>query len=189
MPHCAVSKCFNNSSNSPGLSFFSFPKVNQSEWLHRCARKDKINIKTARVCGKHFLDDDLDESYKIQRSVMPTNVKLKPKLKTGAVPSFNLPSSTFRQVASLTTYDDTVLNWNFIWCSFIIGQTFSHFLDAHKSQFTNLYLELGHGVCTNIIFRLYHNFIFCELYDASCQLLHSSGHWYFLHEWIAKSLL
>ena len=56
-------------------------------------------MKTARVCGKHFLDSDLDESFKMQRAVMASTVNLRPKLRVGAVPSVNLPSSTFvRQV-------------------------------------------------------------------------------------------
>ena len=41
-------------------SFHSFPgniKL-MKKWVLFCKRKDKINPKTAKICSKHFLDED-----------------------------------------------------------------------------------------------------------------------------------
>lgn len=66
---CAVSSCKNYYYKNPTpenkLSFFSFPKDKQrrDEWVHKCCRKDKFNVSTARICSDHFKPDDFEGLY------------------------------------------------------------------------------------------------------------------------------
>lgn len=56
----------NQSKKNPlnkNIKFHGFPKNSDlcKQWLHATKREDKINVKTAAICSKHFLDSD----YKI----------------------------------------------------------------------------------------------------------------------------
>ncbi len=41
------------------ISFHVFPKddIYQKNWVNACRRKDRFNVKTARMCSKHFDKD------------------------------------------------------------------------------------------------------------------------------------
>lgn len=83
---CSVAICGNNyykqkSRGQQQIAFFTFPKDEklQKLWIMRCHRKDKINIRTARVCSDHFREEDfVDDMYS---RMMGTKPKL--KLKNG----------------------------------------------------------------------------------------------------------
>ena len=94
MPFCAVAKCTSSNKTKAcqeeGISFFSFPKCYKMRmvWEHKCYRRDPINIKTSRICSKHFKEEDMDPSCMMKRSL---GVKCLMRLKVDAVPSQNLP--------------------------------------------------------------------------------------------------
>ncbi|VEN46707.1 unnamed protein product [Callosobruchus maculatus] len=94
MVHCAVMGCSNNNNKKcnvvPDCRFFSFPKDKKvcDQWILRCYQKHKFNIKTARICSDHFLENDYCLKEKILE--LPQN---KWKLKSDAVPSVNLMKS------------------------------------------------------------------------------------------------
>ena len=95
---CAVVTCHSwakKGRREEGLAFFRFPKDKalRTEWLHKCARGDKLNLDNTAVCSKHFLAADYDPSYLVKRTLFPD---MKPKLISGAVPSQNLPTSISR---------------------------------------------------------------------------------------------
>lgn len=94
---CAVFGCNVDNkckkSFTPGTRFFPFPKDKdklQAVWKHVCKREDKFNIKNARVCSKHFSDDDYERNLKHELlGYTPKNYRT---LKKNAVPSKNLPN-------------------------------------------------------------------------------------------------
>lgn len=91
---CSVFGCNSDKDSKknpcPDVKFFSFPKdpVLQKKWLHLTKRKDKVNLKYAVVCSKHFCESD----YKV--NLKHTLLNYTPKnyrgLKDDAVPSQNL---------------------------------------------------------------------------------------------------
>ena len=56
---CAVFGCNAHNRKKNG-KFFRFPKCPklQRKWLQFCKRADKINLLNARICSKHFSDED-----------------------------------------------------------------------------------------------------------------------------------
>ena len=76
-----------------GLSYHRFPldQKLKAEWLQRCGRADKINVKCARVCSSHFLPSDFDSGFALFKEMMGS--KSQRTLIKGAVPSVNLPRS------------------------------------------------------------------------------------------------
>ena len=86
-------KLFFNKQNfsSEELVVFSFPKCakKNAEWVHRCRQADTINLKTARICSKHFQEDDIDPSCLRKRSL---GIKCRMFVKKDAIPSENLQS-------------------------------------------------------------------------------------------------
>nr|CAH7714512.1 unnamed protein product [Callosobruchus chinensis] len=92
---CAVVGCNsdNQSKRNPckDIKFFHFPKdPNLSKkWLLLSKRKDKVNIKYATVCSKHFCESDYKVNLKhTLLSYTPKNYR---GLKDDASPSQNLP--------------------------------------------------------------------------------------------------
>ncbi|CAH1955273.1 unnamed protein product [Acanthoscelides obtectus] len=92
---CAVVGCNsdNQSKRNPckNIKFHSFPQdPNLSKkWLHLTKRKDKVNIKSARVCSKHFCES----AYKInlKHTLLGYTPKSYRALKDDAIPTENLP--------------------------------------------------------------------------------------------------
>lgn len=106
---CAIFGCnTNNKENNydKEISFHNFPKEKNvcKQWIFLCRRKDKFNVKTSRVCSKHFEPDDfflnpLYEQY---------GIKLKAHLKQNAVPSRLINSEN--QIGLPTQRDIRMLN-------------------------------------------------------------------------------
>lgn len=92
---CAVYGCnFNNKKKGQDgeISFHAFPKDNIlcKKWVFLCRRSDKFNVKTSRVCSKHFNVDN----FAVNPLYEQYNLKLKRYLKKDAFPSFFLPTTT-----------------------------------------------------------------------------------------------
>lgn len=100
---CAVCKCNsdNQSKKNPcdkTIKFYRFPKNSDlyKQWLNATKRKDKVNLKNAVICSKHFLESDYKVNLKHRLlNYTPKNYR---GLKDDAVPSQNLPQS---QVCSM----------------------------------------------------------------------------------------
>lgn len=95
---CAVALCkTDNRSKSfyKDTRFFRFPvNINtQKTWINSCKRKDKFNVKNARVCSKHFSAEsyERDLKYELCNLYSSRNQKV---LKPDAVPLLNLPNTT-----------------------------------------------------------------------------------------------
>lgn len=82
--NCAVAPCKNTGRNNSEVIYHTFPKDKQiqNEWIARCKRKDKINVRNARVCSAHFLPEDYERDLKNELLGLPLK-----KLRTGAIPS------------------------------------------------------------------------------------------------------
>uniref|UniRef100_A0A6P7HHF7 THAP domain-containing protein 1-like n=1 Tax=Diabrotica virgifera virgifera TaxID=50390 RepID=A0A6P7HHF7_DIAVI len=95
---CAVCTCNsdNQSKKNPcdkSVKFYRFPKDSSlcKQWLHATKRRDKVNVKTAVICSKHFLESDYDPNLRHKLlSYAPKNYH---GLKDDAVPTQNLPLS------------------------------------------------------------------------------------------------
>lgn len=91
--YCAVfGCCSSNKKKSKSYTkcrFFTFPRDKKmcAEWIHKCCQKHKFNIKTARICSKHFTNDDF-----LLRERLLELPKDKWKLKPDAIPSLHLAS-------------------------------------------------------------------------------------------------
>lgn len=101
MVYCAVVGCStNNNKKSKDVSdcrFFRFPREKEvcEQWVLKCYQKHKFNVKTSRICSKHFLESDYCLKDKL--------LKLPPKqwkLKSDAVPSLQLIKSPSVQQTS-----------------------------------------------------------------------------------------
>ncbi|CAH1106300.1 unnamed protein product [Psylliodes chrysocephalus] len=92
---CAVTGCTSNNNKkaknySPNCRYFTFPTAKETRkmWVQKCYQKHNFNVKNARICWKHFSDEDFCIKEKILK--LPKN---KWKLKEDAVPLLNLPKS------------------------------------------------------------------------------------------------
>lgn len=81
------------------ISFHSFPndKTVCKRWVYLCRRKDVFNIKTARICSKHFKPDDFIIPNPVYAQY---NLKVKAQVKKTSSPSLFLP---MQKEADLTT--------------------------------------------------------------------------------------
>ncbi|KAL1489557.1 hypothetical protein ABEB36_013510 [Hypothenemus hampei] len=92
---CAVfgCNCDNKSKKNPisGVKFFHFPKNKDlaKKWLHATGRKDKVNLKNACVCSKHFSESDFKEN--LQHKLLNYTPARYRGLKEDAIPNKNLP--------------------------------------------------------------------------------------------------
>ena len=91
MPTCAVFGCTSGNRQNKNVSMHSFPKEKNilKIWKIRTKRLDTFDVKTARICCKHFREDD----YKRDMRHELMKCKKKYKLKIGAVPTLCLPGS------------------------------------------------------------------------------------------------
>ncbi|QQP56365.1 Uncharacterized protein FKW44_000993, partial [Caligus rogercresseyi] len=97
---CAIPSC----SNPKDAQYFAFPTKDldiQRLWIARCRRSDRIGIKNAKICDRHFTPDDFQRN--LQAELLGTSARK--KLKAQAVPSLCIPGSpsssvskSFRQV-------------------------------------------------------------------------------------------
>jgi len=93
MPSCAIALCDNTHLSlkaiTKKLTFHRFPvdKIVCSIWVSKCKRKDKINPKNAVICSNHFEETD----FVIDRASEVLGMHYRRKLKTGTIPTKNLP--------------------------------------------------------------------------------------------------
>ncbi|KAL1488760.1 hypothetical protein ABEB36_010800 [Hypothenemus hampei] len=93
---CAVYGCDSDNQCkdfSKNIRFFTFPSNPKfaSAWKTACCRKDKFNVKTSRVCDKHFKEIDFEKNLKHELlGYKPKNFR---GLKPNAIPSQFLPSA------------------------------------------------------------------------------------------------
>lgn len=93
---CAIYGC--NSDNqvksfNGKIKFYRFPQdAHLSKiWLNACARADKINVKTARVCSLHFNSNSFNRDLRYELlNYAPRNQR---DLKYDAIPTINLHSN------------------------------------------------------------------------------------------------
>lgn len=57
---CAISTCKNYYSKNKDIAYHVFPKEQnlRQEWIIKCKREDKFNVKTSRICSDHFTASD-----------------------------------------------------------------------------------------------------------------------------------
>ncbi|XP_049843820.1 uncharacterized protein LOC126295379 [Schistocerca gregaria] len=74
----------------PGVVWHSFPKDEylRCEWIARCKRAGRVNVKGGRVCSLHFQPEDYVRDLRNELLRLPSRKKLVPT----AVPSLNIPS-------------------------------------------------------------------------------------------------
>ena len=102
MPRCAVASCKayvggkQKDGDGKPLSFHRFPTdaEERNNWIIRCKRSDEFDPDTERVCSNHFLKTDLDP-FCVSKLSLGLEV-LRPVLKSGAVPTLNLPTTSSR---------------------------------------------------------------------------------------------
>lgn len=96
---CATNNKHMNKSGNSDITYHSFPKENKlcKQWIFLCRRKDKFNLKTARICSQHFKRSDffIDPLYEQYGIVLK-----KTRLNVGAVPSLLLPFQNEQQETS-----------------------------------------------------------------------------------------
>ena len=90
--NCAIATCKNYEKSvkrDKSISYHLFPKDKKlaALWLNKCRRKDKVNLKSARVCSIHFTEEEII----IDRINRTLGLKERTKLKKGAIPSLHLP--------------------------------------------------------------------------------------------------
>lgn len=100
MVYCAVVGCSNNNNKKSkevsDCRFFRFPRNKQvcEQWILKCYQQHKFNVKTSRICSKHFAESD----YRLKEKLLelPQN---KWKLNSDAVPSLLLIKSSSIQTS------------------------------------------------------------------------------------------
>lgn len=65
MVMCAVALCNSNNNKEckaveSNLRYFSFPsdKILRRKWVQKCYRFSKFNVNNARICSRHFVEED-----------------------------------------------------------------------------------------------------------------------------------
>ncbi len=81
---CAVASC----KNPDFVIYHQFPKDKklQKIWLNACRRQDKVNVRSASICERHFHEEKYERDLKHEL----LNLPLRKKLKKDAVPTLNL---------------------------------------------------------------------------------------------------
>lgn len=76
------------------VMFFRFPTDPnlQKVWINVCKRKNRINVKYARVCSKHFSEDSYERNLRYE--LLGCATKNRRLLKADAVPSMNLTNNS-----------------------------------------------------------------------------------------------
>lgn len=96
MPVCAVSNCNNTHRKTKGgsIRYHRFPgdTKTRARWIHACGGHVQ-NCATARVCSRHFHDDDYERDVQHEILGLPTRFRLR----KGAVPEKNLPAHLLRE--------------------------------------------------------------------------------------------
>ena len=67
---CAVSSCTDVDLHR---KFHRFPANAQlsQEWVNRCHSDTTIRVKTARICSKHFLEEDYTQNNRLKKGTLP----------------------------------------------------------------------------------------------------------------------
>lgn len=94
---CAVATCKSDNQSktfSKNVMFFRFPTEEslQKVWVNTCKRKDKINIKNARICSQHFSEECYERNLK--HELLNYTAKNHRLLKANAIPTLHLANTT-----------------------------------------------------------------------------------------------
>lgn len=92
---CAVAGCSTDNQSKKGEKYplYRFPKHDKKTcgiWKNACKRDDNFNLKTARICAKHFHADDFKRD--LQSELLGYVSKNIRQLKQDALPTLNLPN-------------------------------------------------------------------------------------------------
>ena len=101
---CSVAIC----SSPKEAIYHTFPKNSHTEklWIIACKREGTINVKNARICSKHFKDDDYERD--LQHELL--NLPPRKRLKADAVPSVGLfPGKILKNIIRLSQF--LVIRW------------------------------------------------------------------------------
>lgn len=73
------------------IKFFSFPKDKKMQivWKRLCGRGDDFNIRNARICSRHFNEDNYIRN--LRHELLGYVPKTYRPLKNDAIPSISLP--------------------------------------------------------------------------------------------------
>ncbi|EGI62441.1 hypothetical protein G5I_09225 [Acromyrmex echinatior] len=98
MPQCAVATCRNSHrrTRKQSVRYHRFPHNTElrESWVRACGRaplangEPPFNIKTARICSRHFLEEFYEDESREQ--IMQGNQK-RNRLRLGAVPTIDVP--------------------------------------------------------------------------------------------------
>jgi len=98
MPQCAVATCRNSHRRTrrQSVRYHRFPHITElrESWVRACGRaplangEPPFNIKTARICSRHFLEEFYEDESREQ--IMQGNRK-RNRLRLGAVPTIDVP--------------------------------------------------------------------------------------------------
>lgn len=92
---CAVLGCSANNVSKEyrenPFRFYTFPKdeIVRERWIFACGRADKFKANTARICSRHFSENDFVRN--LQHELLNYTTRRGPKLKPGATPNLCLP--------------------------------------------------------------------------------------------------
>ncbi|XP_066951266.1 platelet binding protein GspB-like isoform X15 [Macrobrachium rosenbergii] len=91
--NCAVSGCTSSYDNKDGTIFHSFPRDEslRERWATFCNR-ESLNPAFARVCSRHFHENDYKRHLKYELLDLPIPKKMR-TLKANTVPTLHLPAS------------------------------------------------------------------------------------------------
>lgn len=92
MPACNAYGCSNNSGVHRNVDYYAFPDKSKNrrlynKWVSCMKRKNFVPTKNSRVCGKHFKEDDFNESDILKIRILKDEKFRCPRLKDNAVPS------------------------------------------------------------------------------------------------------
>uniref|UniRef100_A0A1Y1NJG2 THAP-type domain-containing protein n=1 Tax=Photinus pyralis TaxID=7054 RepID=A0A1Y1NJG2_PHOPY len=98
---CSVVECTTANGSkqfSSNLMFFRFPNDQniQKRWVLACNRPGHINVKTARVCSKHFDESSYERNLRFE--LLGYTARNRRLLKPDAVPFLNLPLENSKDV-------------------------------------------------------------------------------------------
>ena len=107
MPSCAVFGCIYH--QEAGIHLHKVPKLEPTRtlWLKKCSRRKSFTFTESTViCSRHFTPEDYERNLKYELLRLPIQSRLI-RLKTGAVPTLNLPDISEEENSGKRTFKAT----------------------------------------------------------------------------------